>query len=81
MAETSETQEVPTIPIWLYAVIGVLVLGIIGLIVVMMKRRKKEEEEPSIADMFAESMGETSDVEEIDYEGEKSEYKVQINNF
>lgn len=81
VAETTDAQEVPTIPVWLYAVIGVLILGIIALIVIMARRKKQVEEEPTIADMFAEAMGETSDIEEIDYEGEKSEYKVQINNF
>lgn len=69
------------IPVWMYIVIGVLALGIIALIILMVRRNKAEEEEPSIADMFAEGMDEESEIEEIDYDGEKSEYKVQINNF
>lgn len=80
--ETEETTvETTSIPIWVYAVLGLALLLIIILIVVIVRKRNEKEEEETITDFLAEGLEETSDVEEIDYEGEQSEYKVQIDNF
>jgi flagellar M-ring protein FliF len=68
--------------VWVYAVLAIAALLIIVLVIVIVRRRgAKQEEEENITDFLAEGLEETSDVEEIDYEGEKSEYKVQIDNF
>jgi flagellar M-ring protein FliF len=76
------TVETTSIPVWIYAVLAIAALLIIVLVIVIVRRRgAKQEEEENITDFLAEGLEETSDVEEIDYEGEKSEYKVQIDNF
>lgn len=78
--DTEKVVETSSIPIWVYVLIAFAVLIIAVLVIVIVRRNKKEEEE-DITDFIADGMEETSDIEEIDYEGEKSEYKVQIDNF
>lgn len=75
---SGETKETSQVPIWAFALIGVVLFGGVGTLIY--RRRKSEEQADEVAaDNYANTTREY--IEDIDFETEKSQYKSKINDF
>ena len=79
---TQDSQEAdtdnPTTPWWVYLVIGLALAGTSSFII--LRNRKKNNME-DINELIEQKASQLSDVEEIDFETEKSQVKEQIDKF
>lgn len=76
IAKSDQTNNKSNLPIWLLALAAITLMAGTGVIVY--KRRNNNED---INELLVDRYEETEEIEDIDFETEKSEYKTKINNF